>query len=500
MKALSAKYCSTKSLTWSSLYGLVVKAAWAFFLAALPLTSFPFLPPAIGGGALVRPLSIYGLILLIPLAILPRLLRRPLPRTLLALLPFVVIATISSLISLLYGIEPALGVTVGERIVRGLATLAIGCAFYLAAAILPQSREDLRFSLRWLYAGFFLAAAWGTVQAYSVVNFTDNTFKWLNKIQRYVSTRRLVPNRVSGMTYEPNWFAEQLTFLLMPWLIASVLTGKSVFPWRWRWITGELILLLWSIAVLPFTFSRAGVINVVALAAASLLFLRPKAPKKVAVQHRAPNRSGMIVRRLLEAGLAVSIFAALIYVAGSKNEFFARIWDYWIDRRNPTIAGYFEYLGFGARMTYSETAWRVYEEFPALGVGLGNYAFYFEEKLPDRPLAYTLEVLRLITPEKDRDRLVTPKNFYVRLLAETGIIGLAAFAAFLIAIFGSALYLWMARDPEERYWGTAGLLGCLAFSLAAFSFDSFALPNMWIVFGLVTAAAFVYRKQPDFDR
>jgi O-antigen ligase len=115
--------------------------------------------------------------------------------------------------------------------------------------------------------------------------------------------------------------------------------------------------------------------------------------------------------------------------------------------------------------------------------------------LPDRPLAQTPEVLRLVTPDVGRNRLITPKNLYFRLLAETGLVGTAFFLAFVTAILGCALYLWLSSDRDQKFWGTAGLLGLLAFALSAFSYDSFAIPNMWVVFGLITAAAWVYRSQ-----
>ena len=481
------------SASWRSWIPWVEKAAWAFFLVALPVTSFPFFPPAMGGGALVRPLSLYPLILLTLLFVLPRLFTKPLPRTLIPLLPFIAVALAASLLSLLRGIEPAHGIPVADRILRAVITLAIGCAIYLAAALLPRSQEDLRFSLRWLYAGFGLALFWGSLQAVYIVRFSQSWYKLLSKLQTYISTRRLIHNRVSGLTYEPNWFAEQITVLLLPWLLASVLNNSSVFRWRWRRITVEWVLLIWSIVLLPFTFSRAGVANLAVLALVSVLFLRPHHPQKASAPR--PFRS-RLVRRLVESGLAVAVLASLVYFAGTKNEFFARIWGYWAERRNPSISDYFEYLGFGARFTYGETAFRIYESSPVLGVGLGNYAFYFEDMLPERPLAYTPEVLRLITPEEGRNRLITAKNFYFRLLAETGLVGTAVFMAFLIAVLGAALYLWLSPDREEKFWGTGGLLGLIAFALSALSFDSFAIPNMWVVLGLITAASWIFSHTP----
>jgi O-antigen ligase len=111
--------------------------------------------------------------------------------------------------------------------------------------------------------------------------------------------------------------------------------------------------------------------------------------------------------------------------------------------------------------------------------------------LPYRPIADVPEVLLMVTPEPGRDRLITAKNLYLRLLAETGIVGAVTFMAFVIANLGCALYLWLSRQKEWQYWGVASLCGLLAFSLSALTFDSFVIPNMWVLFGLITAATCV---------
>ena len=462
------------------------KISWALFLLFLPVTSIPYFPPTIGGGALVRPLSLYPLIILLILVTIPYLFRKPIYPTILTLVPFILIVLLSTFLAFFKGIQPSLGISVLERSLRGLITLGIGVGIYLTATVMPRTLEDLRSSLRWLYAGFLLAYVWGSLQAVYVINFSQPYYRWLNNIQKHISVRRLFTTRVSGLTYEPNWFAEQITILLLPWLLASTLTGYSAFRWRWRWITVEWILLGWTLLLLPFTFSRAGLIILVVLVFVSLLFLRPtQAGKRL--------RLGGRTRRLIEAVLTVVIIASIIYVAGLNNEFFSRIWGYWSDKKKTSLMGYFEYLGFGARFSYGETAMNIFEDYPTLGVGLGNYAFYFDEYLPDEPIAALPEVMRLVTPEGNRNRLITPKNLYLRILSETGLFGLAAFLAFLLAVLGCALFLWLSptRNSEAKFWGTAGLLGIISFSMGAFSFDSFAIPNMWVVFGLITASAWV---------
>ncbi len=150
--------------------------------------------------------------------------------------------------------------------------------------------------------------------------------------------------------------------------------------------------------------------------------------------------------------------------------------------------GYLQYLGFEARMIYGEAAYNMYLASPVLGVGPGVYALYFADALPYQPLAKTPEVIRLITPEEGFNRLITAKNFLLRLLAETGILGTAAFIAFFISIVGMAINLWLSREREEKYWGTGAVLALAVFLLSTLSFNSFALPNMWVIFGFITAA------------
>jgi hypothetical protein len=478
----------------------IQRVAWVLLLLGLPVTSFPYFPPAMGGEALVRPLSLYPLAVLLFFLVLPRLISRPISKTVITLVPFILVAAASSLLSLLRGIEPSLGISVEARVLRGMFTLLIGCSFYLTLVLLHETVEDLRFSLRWIYAGGAIALLWGSVQAVQIAFPDPSLFAFLERAQTYVSIRPLRPDRIAGLTYEPHWFAEQIILLLLPWSLAAVLSGYSVFQRRWRWLTVEWLLVGWSVLLLPFTFSRAGLMNLVILIMISVLLFR-KLPQ---TDNSAPAlmtgagrrwRPSPLQRRLLESILILAAVILPIYLVGTRNLFFARLWQYW---RNPdaNLEEYLSYLGFDARLVYAQAAFNTYLAYPVLGVGLGNYAFYFEEMLPFRPIAEVPEVLLMVTPEPGRDRLITAKNLYLRLLAETGIVGAVTFAAFVIANLGCALYMWLSRQREWQYWGVASLCGLLAFSLSAVTFDSFVIPNMWVLFGLITAATRVMMSNP----
>lgn len=460
-------------------------AAWALFWISLPVTSFPFFPADFGGKALVRPLSLYPLAALVLLSTLPRLLRKQLPKTFLPLLAFILVVLISALLSLSSEPTTLMGVSQTDRLARNLITLLIGAAFFLTVSLYIESQDELHNSLRWMYAGFAIALLWGTFQAVYIIDFSQEYFHFLNKIQAFISTRKLFTTRISGMTYEPKWFAEQICFLLMPWLIGSVLSGKSVFAWRLKRVTMETILLLWSAAVMIFTFSRTGILILVLLTFISIIYYGLRSAARSRESSNIRRHTG---RTLAQALLAVTILLAVVLATGTRNPYFSRFWRYWTTEsiENRT---YFEYIGASQRIIYLVTAYHIYADNPLLGVGPGNYAFNFIEYAPNQPYHRQPEIVRQLTPSEGRDRLITPKNLYARLLAETGLVGTAVFTAFALAVTGCALYLWRSKDAWQRTWGLSGLLGMLVFAIALWSFDSFAIPNMWVLFGLITAAA-----------
>ncbi len=472
-------------MSWRINLQKLSKFAWALFFLALPVTSFPFFPEGLGGKTLVRPLSVYPLLVLLILVTFPRLIRRPLPRTFLPLLAFVVVATISSLAAFYADLGTLRGVSLESRFIRNLATLALGLAFYFTVTLLHESWDDLHFSLRWLYAGFALALLWGSLQTVNVIHHSPAYFKWLNQIQSLFSGRKLFATRISGMTYEPKWFAEQICLLLLPWLLGSVISRRSIFSWRFKWVSVEMLLAAWAAIILLFTYSRTGLSILALLAIISFILYRfyvPGRPSKVRI---APPRSK--AKLLLEVSLLTMGILTILVLVGSQNPYFSRFWRYWTEakRRNRT---YLEFIAFQQRFVYLETAFKMFETHPVLGVGLGNYAFYFADMLPSQ-LYRQPEIIRQITPVEGRDSLVTPKSLFARLLAETGLTGTITFTAFLLAIAGCILFLWFTPAPEAKFWSLGGFLGMVVFLIIAFSFDSFAVPNMWIIFGLVTAAA-----------
>jgi hypothetical protein len=150
----------------------------------------------------------------------------------------------------------------------------------------------------------------------------------------------------------------------------------------------------------------------------------------------------------------------------------------------------------GARGAYNFGALGAYDESPIMGVGLGASGFYIYDHLPDWSLTTVPEIARQLSPEA---RLYpNPKNMYVRLLAETGLVGFFIFVAFLFSVLGDALRALQSKTTVGRYLAVAGIFSWFAIALYNFTQDSFATPNLWINFGiLVGMTAFMMESQDE---
>jgi len=257
---------------------------------------------------------------------------------------------------------------------------------------------------------------------------------------------------------------------------------------------------------LLFTLSRSGITVAAVVISSGYLFFR----RKQIAGDRESELKGIwgkigqyyyaipkFIRVIVSAILLLGGISAMIYYIGKDNNYINRMWLYWTDYEvlkgsigNRSLAGFFRYIRFGPRFVYWETAFREFLSYPIFGVGLGNYTFHFQESLPAIQVGYLPEILTRIVP--DHIRVVTGKNYFARLLAETGLLGTGAYITFLITLASGGFYLWLSEDPEIKFWGAGSILGLIAFLVDTFSYDSLAIPNPLVVFGLITCSVSVY--------
>lgn len=462
---------------------LLSRILWGAAMLTLPVTSFRWFP-FLGEGTFVRPLALYPLAALLPFLLIQSWHGKIKLNWAGALIPLgALVLFIFAVTSFGFVIDPIplRGQIYSGRAVRALITLLIGLAFFVSAVWMNRNEDDLRFTVRWLFAGLCLDLAWSSLQA---VTFYTGLLKkeMVTHWQLAFSMRELVrTNRISGLAYEPAWLAGQLATTFIPFLFAAVFTNFRLTRLKWL----EPVLLAFSLLVLLATYSRGGLLVTVIAAGLTFLFLG-RDVLRFAWTWFVNGFRGRILDVLFRVGMilaVVGVFAGAFLFLGQKN-FFRRLWE--IDA--ASLSEYIVDINAGARGAYSAGALAAFEEYPWTGVGLGGSGFYIYQNLPDWALTTVPEIAKQLNPE---NRLYpNPKNLYVRLLAETGLIGFFLFMAFQFYVLGETLNLLRQKELWARFAAVAGVFAWFAITFYNFTQDSLTTPNIWLISGIMVGVSF----------
>ena len=466
----------------------MIKFLWAAVLFTLPVTSFRYFP-FLGDKTYVRPLALYPLALLMPLLLIQLMRKKvqnPFPGGVILLGVFVAAALTASSFGNLIDPLPMRGQTYIGRDMRALVTLAIGIVFFMASVWMNRDEDDLRFTVKWILAGLVMNILWSGLQA---VTFYTNL---LDKVmvthwQLAFSVRELVrTNRISGMAYEPSWLAGQLATLYLPWLVAAMLAGTRLTRWKWL----EPALLAVTLGLLIATYSRGGILISIGVTGLVILLVGRPWLKSVWVWFISGLHgkfAGLLVRLTLAVAVLAVVVATFVFL-GQKN-YFRRLWE--IDAES--LVEYMVDINAGARSAYVAGALGAYEQYPLTGVGLGASGLYIYDNLPDWALTTVPEIARQLSPES---RLYpNPKNMYLRLLSETGLLGFVLFLTFQFSVLGDAL-TFLPKDGLRRFMGVVGLFSWLSIGLYNFTQDSLATPNIWLIPGILVGMTSTLKENP----
>jgi O-antigen ligase len=319
-----------------------------------------------------------------------------------------------------------------EQFAKGLVKFGVHFAF-LIAGIAYLARRSQRFY--WTTLGVFVAgmavnAAYGLTQlaAAELGHDLDRTLLspitgGASSINIYGAVEGSDVYRPNALTGDPNHLGIMLVVPLL------VLTPVYLRLERGHRLKLPLAVLLSFLLVTELaTLSRSGLVGL----AAGLVILA------------FPYRRHLVSRAFLLPLAAVGI--VLGYVVSRRLDFFETVFRQRLQTGGGSTSAHFEVYDFIPD---------VLESNPLLGLGLNNFSVYYE----------------FVTGRTDWG----PHSFYVALLVETGIVGTALFAAFLVFLFrrlgvarrlGRALAA--ARDPlaarvRPLAWGlTAALVGTMA--------------------------------------
>jgi len=472
--------------------------AWIGLVLLLPITSLPLLVRITGADSVAAPSGVFLFLLVIGWLPVYLIRRGRLSRTLLPLIWLIIVALFTIGVSAFREIPPFKDISPVKSQIQALITLGIGFCFFLVASTWPKTQLRLEWTLRILNWSGLVVVLWSLAQA--VAWYSTNHYpEWMRIIHEWYSIGPLYRQRVTGFTLEPSWLAHQLNMLYLPIWLAATTTRYSAHRRLVFGITFENVLLVFGIIVLLLSLSRVGILAFLLMA--GYLVLRVNIVLWNWVQGKVPGHwhSDRIRKMMFRAGLLVLIIAfyvtLLLAVGYGMSKFDPRMKDLFEISLGDesTLLRYANQLTFASRMVYWQSGWKIFNEHPWLGVGLGNAGFYIPQNLSGyawglveiRDLVYRSMVLLNI------------KSLWVRLLAETGIIGFSFFTAWWFLCWRTSRKLEQDRVRLFHFFGWAGQFVLLALLLECFSLDSFALPYFWFLPGLVSATLSlqVYEKK-----
>lgn len=476
---------------------------WAAALILLPVTSLPLLKE-ISGATTVAPPSSALFLLLAALWLLPYLLSGGrLPVEVKPFLLWVAAGVISWAAALFSQLPQFRDQTLLTQTPETVVTLAMGVSAYLSAAGWISAGEGrLQTALKWISVGGAILIVHSLVQAWFVLAASGHYPGWYVQVQQFISSRNnpLFPTRLTGFAYEPSWLAHMLALVYLPVWLSMVIRRCTAFKLRLGFVTVELVLLLAAIFTLFFTLSRVGLISfslvLAYLGLRFVLHLSGKLSSRVLSRRRDRQPAAWGMKFTLTAGIMALLLAAIL---GMVVGFF-----YLSTKFDPRMQRIFEtdfstttslyqltnQLAFAERAVYWATGMNIFNDHPLLGVGLGGAGLHFPQKMP--AYGYALwEVSRLFGFE---DAVPNTKSLWVRVLAETGLVGFSIFAGWLFVLWQSGRLAQSSNSRVLQAAGLAGQLAIVAFFAEGFSIDSFALPYIWVELGVLSAAGLLARR------
>lgn len=442
--------------------------------------------------------------------------RGELPKETIPLIVFVFVVLIACAAAYFFFIPGFKGKSVPGQEFRALITLAVGLTFYFVTTTWIKTTEKLKNSWKYITIGGILLLVWAGCQAFYIFKQADQYPGWMNLIQSWFAVRSPAYSprygRVNGLTYEASWFAHQMVVLYLPLWMAASYHKTSAFSFRIFHISAENILLLLSIGAFFLSSPRIGLVSFLLIIIFLFIRLNLSIHRKIVAfiaRKQLLRQTGASRRSTTWIQVLTSVMIFLVYAIILIGVFFFAVQRDWrltiLASHPPTIK---EIVGvltldqttllnlsqrfiFLERMVYWLNGWNVFNQYPWLGVGLGNAGFFFPKLAPAMGWA-TFEIRNVLFY---LTQLPNVKSFWFRLLAETGLVGFSVFLSWFYILFQSSRFSQHNQDATLKTFGFAGQLALLAFIGEGFSIDSFAMPYFWVIAGLIAAIAMIYRRE-----
>ena len=273
-------------------------------------------------------------------------------------------------------------------------------------------------------------------------------------------------NRISSLTWEPPYLAIYL-ITISGWMFSYILTGKSLVKY---------LPALGIIVLVFFSGSRTALVVVLLqLFTFLILALEIKRFQKYFVYFLSLVIVGFLAITVITKG-------EVITTAGEKIETLN-----FKDNLTKSISN-------KSRFGIQYANLKVFADRPLFGVGFGQQAYFARKYYPSWATEdnYEFEYTFL----NERIRSFPPGfNMYIRLLAETGIIGFLIFMTFLTLIYLNLRRLLKNSNKDRIVFMVILMVSFVGFAINWLQVDTFRLFGFWIFLALFVRVSSAVKSQ-----
>ena len=474
----------------------ISRVSWILMIALLPISSMPLVAKLLGSDSVASPAILFMLVLLVTW-FLPRVFRgERFSNHILPLLFFYLVALIATALSLFYHMPAFKGINQFAPAISSVGTLLIGLFFFVTASSYLETREEVQLTIQILNWSGLVLVGWALLQAFFWYGFNHYP-QWMFDFQGMLSARVLYRQRVNAFALEPSWLAHQLNMLYLPLWLACTLKNKSFHRLRFWKFSLENLLLLGGVAVLLLTLSRVGVAAFILVLLLVALVLHGRVVDWLLGRFNNPGKR-QISRRAVSALLILAyllVISAVVVAFTRIDPRMANLFSFSF-KQDDSLLRFFNELKFGDRVIYWLTGWNIFNAYPFLGVGLGNAGYYFPKYLP----AYGWSLVEVENLLNRTTILLNIKSLWLRLLAETGMVGFSLFLGWLVSLLPTLAKKIRNQCRSVSVFGWTGIFVLVALILEGFSIDSFAMPYWWISLGLAVSKVIPSEEKPSGAR
>jgi hypothetical protein len=423
-----------------------------------------------------------------------------LPSQSIPLLFFILFSLISCFVAFYLPIPSFKGIIVWQNEIREIITLGIGFCFFILTSLWINNLNKLENFFRLVNISGAVALAYTLIQGFYVIIIHIIPANLIAIQYFFSASQTFFVNRVNGLAFEPSWLAHQLNLFYLPiWLGLSI--RKITFhKFHVLKLTLENILLSIGFIVLFLSFSRIGWLAGFAYCGyCSLRFMNSVRLKIVTRVVKPTSNSISLKELLINLGfwflLLLILIAGLSFVGWILTKLDPRMNNlfYFQGIKEWGLLGWTSKLVFAERVVYWIAGYGTFIKYPLIGVGLGNSGFFFPQTI--NSFGYALsEVMRVFL---ENSFIPNTKNLWIRLLAETGIIGFSLFVSWLWVEWKTARTLDNIPVNLSKAIGIMGQITIIGLIVEGFSIDTFALPYFWCSLGLVVAAFRIFSKNTE---